>query len=336
MTQIRITLGSYRNEDVINETFALVKPFKEGINGSFVTVVGTERWGIVGKPLRIKTEIGNFELFGGNVTESVPAEPTESDDEVIARIRDRFGILDEMTHATCSGVVRGMIVTGPPGVGKSFGVEKILDEAAVEAKLKYANSEHEPQFGIEKGACSPIGLYQMLHYYSGKGSVMVLDDSDSILYEEESLNMLKAVLDSGKKRKISWRKESKVLENAGIPTSFEFKGSIIFITNLKFDNARGKIGDHLEAIMSRCHYLDLTMDTMREKYLRCHQIVSDGMLDVYDFTADDVDEVMTYLHDNQPRLREISLRMVTKIADLKKMSPTRWMALAESTCLRRT
>jgi replication-associated recombination protein RarA len=50
----------------------------------------------------------------------------ESDETILNRLRDRFEILDDMTRAVKKGDVRAMIVTGPPGVGKSFGVEKVL------------------------------------------------------------------------------------------------------------------------------------------------------------------------------------------------------------------
>ena len=124
-----------------------------------------------------------------------------------------------------------------------------------------------------------------------------------------------------------------MLRREGIPDSFEFKGSVIFITNLKFDKVRGKLKDHLDAIMSRCHYLDLTMDNMREKVLRCKQIVADGMLNEYDFAKDEEEELMNFIFDNKERMREISLRMVTKVADLKKAMPAKWKSMAEVTCM---
>ena len=96
---------------------------------------------------------------------------------------------------------------------------------------------------------------------------------------------------------------------------FEFKGSVIFITNLKFDNVRAtKIKDHLEAILSRCHYLDLTMDTARDKILRIKQIARDGgLFDTKGLTKDqEVRNYTNFMVDNQKRLREVSLRMAQK------------------------
>jgi len=263
---------------------------------------------------------------------NVKDNPNETDAQIIERMRERFNILDDMTQASIDGVVRGMVVTGPPGVGKSFGVEQVLEKNNLFDKI----AGNKLKFEVIKGASSAIGLYKVLYDNADKNSVLVLDDCDTVLYDETSLNLLKAALDSCKKRKLSWNTDSALLRREGIPDTFELKGSVIFITNLKFDNVRGKIKDHLAAIMSRCHYLDLTMDTMREKVLRCKQIVADGMLNEYQFTQEEQDDLMNFMFENKEKMREISLRMVTKLADLKKSFGTdKWKRTAEVTCMRR-
>jgi hypothetical protein len=86
---------------------------------------------------------------------------------------------------------------------------------------------------------------------------------------------------------------------------------------------------------SRCHYLDLTIDTEREKVLRIKQIVEDGMLEKYEFANNEVEEILNFIDDNKKKLRELSLRMVLKIADLRKGFPERWQGIASMTCMRR-
>ncbi len=223
------------------------------------------------------------------------AEKVETDAQVIKRLRERFDILNDMTQASVDGVVRGMVVTGPPGVGKSFGVEQVLNENRMFDKM----AGKRDRFQVIKGASSAIGLYKVLYENSDKGSVLVMDDCDTVLHDETSLNLLKAALDSGAKRMLSWNTDSALLRREGIPDRFEFKGSVIFITNLKFEGTRGKLKDHLDAIMSRCHYLDLTLDTMRDKFLRCKQIVADGMLNEYKFGEDETKELMDYIYTNK-------------------------------------
>jgi ATPase family associated with various cellular activities (AAA) len=259
---------------------------------------------------------------------------TETDEQIKTRLRERFDILDEMTRAVKKGDVRAMIVTGPPGVGKSHGVETVLSKHDVFATV--AQNEKLKKYEVVKGAMSAIGLYKKLYEYSDKKSILVFDDCDSVLLDDLSLNILKAALDSGKKRMIHWNTDSRLLRSEGVPNSFEFRGGAIFITNIKFENVKSKkLKDHLEALESRCHYLDLTIDTEREKVLRIKQIVEDGMLEPYEFQPSDVVELLEFIDNNKQKLRELSLRMVLKLADLKKSFPDRWTRVAEVSCMRR-
>jgi hypothetical protein len=188
---------------------------------------------------------------------------------------------------------------------------------------------------VVKGAMSAIGLYKKLYEYSGPGHVVCFDDCDAILYDDLALNLLKAALDTGRKRSLHWNTESRTLMAEGMPNSFEFHGGVIFITNIKFDNVRSKkLQDHLSALQSRCHYLDLTIDSMRDRMLRIRQICRQGMLEKYHMGADEEEGLIQFIFNNKHRLREISLRMVLKIADLWRMSPDRYQQLAEQTCMR--
>jgi predicted AAA+ superfamily ATPase len=315
-----------------------VSGFRSSAKGSFVTVKNGGNFPNCPETIRIRVDnIADIE-YTSSMTENIPAgTPTvpatvETDEEAITRIRERFDILHEMTKATVTGDIRAMIVSGPPGVGKSFGVEQEIEKATMFDKLAGKRIRAE----VVKGAATPIGLYQTLYKYSDENCVVVFDDCDSILLDDVSLNLLKGALDSGKKRKISWLSESSSLRREGIPDSFEFKGSAIFITNLKFDKMKSqKLRDHLDALQSRCHYLDLTLDTMRDKILRIKQIAKDGVLFAdYDFEPEVQDEIIDFMDTNQNRLREMSLRMAIKIADLRRMSMLNWKRLAETTCMK--
>jgi hypothetical protein len=91
----------------------------------------------------------------------------------------------------------------------------------------------------------------------------------------------------------------------------------------------------LEALQSRCHFLDLTLNTMRDRFLRIKQIFRQGQLfNDYDFTPEQGDEILNFMDENKDRLREMSLRMALKIADLTKVSADNWRALAASTCMK--
>jgi hypothetical protein len=337
MTQVLIRNGSYRNTTVRDVTFNLVKDFTTGAKGGFVTVESDGFFGEQFDVVRVKVDsIEDIEIVGGRqlaVQENkvVEFKKEETDEEVMDRIETRFAILDDMTKAAIQGDIRAMIVQGPPGVGKSYGVEFQLEKAGMFDKLSGKKLKYE----VIKGAMTPIGLYATLYRHSDPKNVLVFDDCDSILLDDLALNILKAALDSGKKRRIHWNADSSLLRREGIPDSFDFKGSVIFITNLKFDNIKSKkLQDHLEALQSRCHFLDLTLNSTRDKILRIRQIFRKGdLFQDYDFTPEQGEEIVQFMQENHSKLREISLRMALKLADLTKISGN-WKVLAESTCMR--
>ena len=330
--QIEIKSGTYkiRGKDVelAGMVFPMVEEFKVGSQGGYVTVDGKAMAGFPDRNIKIKV---NSEADYALTKKSTTVRE-ETDEETIERLRERFQILEDMTRACKKGDVRAMIVTGPPGVGKSFGVEKVLGKHDMIATL----SEKAPKYQVVKGAMSAIGLYCKLFNYADKDNVLVFDDCDSILQEDFSLNILKAALDSKKTRRIHWNTDSFKLRNEGVPDSFEFKGSAIFITNIKFENVKSKkMRDHLAAIESRCHYIDLTIDSEREKMLRIKQIVSDGMLKSHMLDDETHERVVDFIDINKKNLRELSLRTVLKVADLAKAFPNNWEAMAENTVLQR-
>jgi|TARA_R110002073_G_scaffold315556_1_gene488126 hypothetical protein len=332
MTNIRIVEGSYKirgkDTDMQGLVFPLVEEFKVGASGGYVTVDGAAVNGFPDRNIKIKVAgPEGYEKVGENVKTT---NREESDAEIIERIRERFDMLKDMTKAVKKGDVRAMIVSGPPGVGKSHGVEEVLDRYNTMQMLGGGQ-----QFEVIKGAMSPIGLYCKLFKMADKGKVVVFDDCDSIFQDELSLNILKAALDSKKKRTIHWNTDSFKLRNEGVPDQFNFEASAIFITNLKFDKVKGKLREHLSALESRCHYMDLTIDTDKDKILRIKQVVGDGMLNNYKLSDEVKEDIMDFVDVNKNRLRELSLRTVLKISDLAIAFPTKWEAMAENTVMRR-
>ncbi len=359
--QVSIAKGYYRGE-LITGTYALVKPFTAGARGGYITIKNPTPKPGTPPVQRITVEEGDFKLLdaagqelgpnvvvgggegpvrsegGTGIQISTNFEQTfieaETEDEAMQRISDTFAMLDKIVDASSKGIIRGLVVSGPPGVGKSFGVEKQLETANMFLTIAGKN----PLYEIVSGGVSSIGLYQKLYYNRTPKQVLVFDDCDGVLFEEECLNLLKAALNSGERRKINWNKESRVLQTEDIPESFDFEGSIIFLSNIDFERSIAKgsrISQHLAAIMSRCHYLDLEIGSTRDKLLRIKQIIRDGMLKPYDFSPAEEHMVIDFVFDNSDYLRELSLRMVKKVADFVKADPKGWHDMAEATCLAR-
>ncbi len=352
--QVKITKGLYRGKPV-EGIFNVVKPYNEA--GRFITVYNPTPEAGTPNNQRIGVAPGDYQLLdaaGEELGEHVVVDKgmqgqgivltsnyeqafiaAETEDEAMERISETFAMLDKIVDGCAKeGGIRGLVVSGPPGIGKSFGVEKQLDVANMFRTL----NGKDPKYEFVTGGVSSIGLYQKLYFNRSPENVLVLDDCDQVLFEEECLSLLKGALNSGDKRRICWNKQSRVLDSGDIPDSFDFEGAIIFLSNVDFERSIAKgsrISSHLEAIMSRCHYLDLEIGSTRDKLLRIKQIVRDGMLKPYNFTEEQEQDVLNFMLNNSEHLRELSLRMVKKVADFVHTDPSDWLPLAEATCLTR-
>ncbi len=266
-------------------------------------------------------------MLAGSTTTG-PQLQLESDTEIDERLRERFEILDILTEAALFGDARSVIVSGPAGLGKSFTVEKEL-------------STWDPQrvnHSIVKGFVRPTGLYKLLYQHREQGKVIVFDDADAVFFDDISLNLLKSVCDTTDVRTVSWLAETNMETDDGekLPRSFVFDGTIVFITNLDFDDMidRGhRLAPHMAALVSRSHYVDLAMKTKRDYLIRIRQVVADGMLRDQGLTLEQENEVMAYIEQKQNSLRELSLRMAVKIGNLVTTGKN-WKKLANVTCCR--
>lgn len=254
----------------------------------------------------------------------------ETEEEIDTRIRERFEVLEYLTEEACSGNVRAIIVSGPPGLGKSYTIDNALEQ-------------WDPQgvnYTVAKGYVKATGLYKLLYQHREPGQVIVFDDADTIFFDETSLNLLKGACDTTDVRKLSYLAEGSLIDEESaerLPKTFVFEGTIIFITNYDFDmmiDKGHKLAPHLSAIVSRAHYIDLTMKTKRDFLVRIKQVVDMGLL--RNRGLDDIEqaEVMQFIDDNSDRLRELSLRIVLKVADIRKGRTAKWKNVADITCCR--
>ena len=260
------------------------------------------------------------------LVEAAPAVQ-ETDAEIAEKLNDRFSILEMMTKAAVNGDARALIVSGPAGLGKSFTVEQELAEW----------DPNENNHTIIKGFVRATGLYKTLYNYREAGQVIVFDDADSVFYDDVALNLLKAVCDTNEKRRVSWLTEGVMVdEESGerVPSGFEFNGTIVFITNLDFDamiDKGHKLAPHLQALMSRAHYIDLAMKTRRDYVVRIKQVLEKGLLKKSGLTESQERDVVEFIEANTDRLRELSLRMALKIGAIRKIGET-WQKVARVTC----
>lgn len=290
---------------------ALVDVFVEQIHG--ISPSGAATYATMARK-----ELGALERSRAKTNAYQAAKAQETDAQIEERLGTRFRVIEDLSGAACRGQVLSLIVAGAAGVGKSFVVEQAIK----------AYDPDETKSTVVRGMVRPTGLYLLLHEYRHKGNVIVLDDADSIFGDMDSLNLLKAALDTTQKRYISWRAETKMLDADGEPVerTFEFNGTIIFITNKDFDDeiARGgKMAEHYAALISRSFYVDCDMHTDREYLVRIKQVVlGAGMLRTKGLDHLGEAIVLKFIENHAGDLRELSLRIALKLADLYKLAPS--------------
>ena len=281
--------------------------------------------------LRANRNIVNIAAFDHRIVnvqpDAVIMEPVETEAQIEAKLEARFEILEMMTQAAINCDVRALIVSGPPGLGKSYMVHETL-----------TNSPNGDDHGVVKGYVKATGLFKLLHRHRHAGQVLVFDDADEIFNDDTALTLLKAVCDSSKRRIVSYLSEAILIDeetSERLPKSFEFEGTVIFITNLDFDAvvARGgRLAPHLSALISRAHYIDLAMKNKRDFLVRIRQVISQGLLDETGLDAEGQRDVAEFIEEHKDTLRELSLRMALKIAGIRKGASAHWKRFAIGTC----
>lgn len=145
--------------------------------------------------------------------------------------------LENLIKMTASGASNALFIAGRGGIGKTFTVEKVLNEIGLSDGNGYFKNT---------GTASAAGIYSLLFKYQNE--IVLFDDSDDALKDQEARNMFKAATDTKKVRKLVWNKMGKnvvepdeyedpqeLIDDGKIPRFFEFTGKIIFISNLKMD-----------------------------------------------------------------------------------------------------
>lgn len=233
-------------------------------------------------------------------------------------INDRFTFTDQLVKMVAKGQTASCVITGEGGLGKSYTVMKALRDAGLKDISEMPIGEVIPPrgcFRVVKGFSTAKGLYRIL--FENQNSIVVFDDCDSILKDPDALNLLKGALDSYDKRYITWNTS---INDDGLPRSFEFKGGVVFISNLPSD----KIS---QAIRSRAMNVDLSMTT-DQKIERMETIMqSDEFMPFVpmQFKQDAIDVIK----ENKASASEISLRTLINVAKIRNSGNSNWKSLAK-------
>jgi len=280
------------------------------VNGMFQTVIN-------GKTVR-RTKMSSLQYAirkaGGTTGSTEQVEVKESR----FSINERFGFLSDMVTMLARGDQASVVVTGPGGLGKSHTVTNALVKTGFTDTSTLEEGSvvnKEKAFNVIKGYSTPKGLYRTL--YENRDGVVVFDDCDSVLKDPVSVNLLKAALDSYDRRIISWRADFRDEE---LPNSFEFKGRVVFISNMD----SGKLD---QAIVTRSLAVDLSM-TSKQKVERMQHLCKSKEF-MSEYAQNLKDDAMALIESLQDEVKELSLRTLIQVTKIRKSAGANWKELAE-------
>jgi len=251
----------------------------------------------------------------------------KTDDELIEEMKLSRETFDECVEQVVCGTRKSVLVSGPPGCGKSHIVRKYED---------HANGLYKPV----TGAITAPELFKLL-YQIKDGGVAAFDDCDSIFSDEESLNLLKGALNptsKGESNFISWLKMTKGMndeDGAPIEKTFDFQGRILFMTNIDFERAiaRGtKISKHLEALMDRSGYMTLGLHSRRRRLLWVEYVSRNSSIMEDNGVEDEAtkEEILAFIREHMKSWRNLSLRLIPQLANYRLNVPMKWERHAKS------
>lgn len=239
---------------------------------------------------------------GFRVTKTRMMQVAEELKPSLFSVSERFDFIGQFINMIGKKQTNSLILTGDPGLGKSYSVVKNLEKLG----LKEIVLDNPGDFIVIKGFSTPRYMYETLYNYNGK--VIIFDDADDVHKDDRGSNLLKAALDNGK-RILNWGKRTS--EDDTIPTRFEFTGRCIFISNLS-------IKQFPQALLSRSYCVDLTLTT-QEKLDRINMVIHDY--------PGKTKEVMDFFVENANDFKDVSIRSALSVLKLAN-SISDWKKLA--------
>jgi hypothetical protein len=248
---------------------------------------------------------------------------------IVKRVIDKFTTIQNIAEVFVTGhsAQRGLLISGDAGTGKSHYVKQAFISTKTTNRVDYQKS---------KTFTAPA-LYAKLWENRHKGDVVVFDDCSLESLTGESFNKfvswMKGGLEISKDKKMIGYEaatKNKLFEELGVESEFSFEGSIIWITNARFEKLCKKFGDHWDAIKTRFMGIEVFL-TKEEKYMYTNFLINEVKMlgkncEAIEggYSSKIIKSTIEYLDDNYENLKEITPRVAVKVADTMNSYPDMW------------
>ena len=251
-------------------------------------------------------------------------------------INQRFEAYARYTKAVIQGKFKSCIAYGTGGVGKTYTALKQLEIAG---KVGFDEELHQPVVAAEgeededggtltsdydyvkiTGKATPTAVYAALYEHNGK--ILVFDDCDSVLKNEDAINIFKGALDTSGDGTITYASASKIFTSTGalVPKRFKFSGRALFISNLSSTEMP-------QPLKSRSLRVDLTMDKIQTME-RLRKIATNPHTGQYTnlhfpnvhYTHDDLAGILDFIDKYKNVLSDLNVRTVGAFLAIKQIA----------------
>lgn len=248
---------------------------------------------------------------------------------IVKRVVNKFETIQRIAEVFVTGqsAQRGLLISGDAGTGKSHYVIEAFKNTNTTKRVSYYKSE----------SFTPPALFTVLWKNRRKGDVIVFDDCSLESLTGEAFrkwtSWIKGGLELSKgKTMIGYQaaSQNKLFEEEGVESEFSFEGSIIWITNTRFDKLAKKFGDHWDAVQGRFIPVEVFL-TKEEKYMYTNYLIEE--IDMLGkncqakeggYSDEIIDNTLQYLSENYDDFKEITPRVAIKVADTMHVYPTMW------------
>jgi len=255
---------------------------------------------------------------------------------IVQEVIERFQTVYKFTKVFVTGnsAQKFLIISGDAGTGKSHYVQEAFVDTKTWERVDYNKSK----------SFSAAAFYVKLYLNRNPGDVIVFDDcglehtsgSDFKIITE----LLKGATEMTKgSRMLGWERATvnQKMRDEGVPTEFDFQGSIIWITNSSFELLSKKMGPHWEAIESRSIRVKIRLNDQEKLLYTLYLLEEVKMLTGNicqtkegGYSDEIVKETITYIRENYRYMSNVTARIAAQIADTMENFPDEWQTLIDN------
>jgi len=255
---------------------------------------------------------------------------------IVQDVINRFQTVQKISSIFATGNMaqKGIIISGDAGTGKSHYVKQAFVETG---KTESVDMNKSVSF-------TAAAFYVKLFLNRNAGDVVVFDDCNlagSTGGDKKAIiDMLKGAMEMTKgERIIGWERatQNQLMKDNGVPSQFDFQGSIIWITNYSFEQLAKWAGPHWEAMSSRFIQVPIRLNEQEKLMYTLYLLEDIKMLegDICEtfeggYPQEIVDTTIKYIRKNYKDMTNVTARIAAKIADTMYNFPNDWEMLLEN------